>query len=42
MHSTGANFAMGDGSIRFVRDSVPAITLGQMALISDGTVVNTD
>jgi hypothetical protein len=38
----GCHFAMGDGSIRFVRESTPATTLRAMALIADGTTVNTD
>jgi len=42
MHTGGANFAMGDGSIRFVRESVPALTLQAIARISDGTIANTD
>jgi hypothetical protein len=41
-HTGGAQFAMGDGSIRFVRESVPATTLEQMANISGGVIANTD
>ncbi|MCS6864709.1 MAG: DUF1559 domain-containing protein [Gemmataceae bacterium] len=42
LHSGGAMFAMGDGSIRFVRETVPAATLELVALMSDGSVVNLD
>jgi len=42
LHTGGAQFAMGDGSIRFVRESVPALTLQSMARISDGVVANSD
>jgi prepilin-type N-terminal cleavage/methylation domain-containing protein/prepilin-type processing-associated H-X9-DG protein len=42
MHTGGCQFAMGDGSVRFVKESVPATTLLQIARISDGMVANTD
>jgi prepilin-type N-terminal cleavage/methylation domain-containing protein/prepilin-type processing-associated H-X9-DG protein len=42
LHTGGCQFAMGDGSVRFVRESVPAATLRVMALISDGGIANTD
>jgi prepilin-type N-terminal cleavage/methylation domain-containing protein len=41
-HTGGAIFAMGDGSIRFVRESVPAPTLEHMANMSAGVTANTD
>ncbi|MCI0699969.1 MAG: DUF1559 domain-containing protein [Planctomycetia bacterium] len=42
LHTGGALFAMGDGSIRFVRESVPALTLEHMANMSAGVIANTD
>jgi len=38
-HAGGANFAMGDGSIRFMSDSVPVATLQLLATRDDGQVV---
>jgi prepilin-type N-terminal cleavage/methylation domain-containing protein/prepilin-type processing-associated H-X9-DG protein len=40
-HSGGANFAMGDGSIRFVRESVPAATLKIYSTIAGGETAPT-
>lgn len=40
MHTGGAQFSMGDASVRFVRDSVPATTLKLYATIADGQVPN--
>jgi len=42
MHTGGTQFAMGDGSVRFVKDTVPALTLQIMSQISDGVSANTD
>lgn len=42
LHTGGCYFAMGDGSIRFVRDNTPAATLRQVATISEGVIANTD
>jgi len=42
LHPGGANFAMGDGSVRFVRETIPAATLRLVALMSDGSVINLD
>jgi prepilin-type N-terminal cleavage/methylation domain-containing protein len=39
-HTGGANFAVGDGSVRFVRDSVTAVTLRRFCVRADGEVVN--
>ena len=41
-HTGGAQFAMGDGSIRFVKENTSAITLQAMSRISDGVIANTD
>ena len=38
LHSGGSQFAMGDGSVRFVRETVPATDLRLVALIADGSV----
>jgi prepilin-type N-terminal cleavage/methylation domain-containing protein/prepilin-type processing-associated H-X9-DG protein len=35
-HTNGAQFAMGDGSVRFVNERIPATTLRLVALIADG------
>ena len=42
LHTGGCHFAMGDGSVRFVRESVPALTLEHMANLSGGVTANTD
>jgi prepilin-type N-terminal cleavage/methylation domain-containing protein/prepilin-type processing-associated H-X9-DG protein len=39
-HTGGANFAMGDGSVRFIRDSIPQATLLAMGTRSGGEVIN--
>ncbi len=41
-HTGGVNCAMGDGSVRFMRDSIPGITLKWLAGATDGVVFNAD
>jgi prepilin-type N-terminal cleavage/methylation domain-containing protein/prepilin-type processing-associated H-X9-DG protein len=38
-HPGGANFCLADGSVRFIRDSLPAATLQALAVRNDGTVI---
>jgi prepilin-type N-terminal cleavage/methylation domain-containing protein len=42
LHTGGCHFAMGDASVRFVRESVAATVLRQMATMTEGTIANTD
>nr|MCU0703489.1 DUF1559 domain-containing protein [Fimbriiglobus sp.] len=39
-HTGGINAGMGDGSVRFIRDSIPLATVAQLAIRDDGTVLN--
>jgi prepilin-type N-terminal cleavage/methylation domain-containing protein/prepilin-type processing-associated H-X9-DG protein len=41
-HTGGVNAAMGDGSVRFIRDSLPVSTIAQLAIRDDGTVLAND
>jgi len=41
-HSGGVNVCMGDGSVRFLRDGTPAMTLKWMAASADGQVFTAD
>ena len=41
-HSGGANFALGDGSVRFIRDSMDLVTLERACMYQDGLVVSLD
>jgi prepilin-type N-terminal cleavage/methylation domain-containing protein/prepilin-type processing-associated H-X9-DG protein len=42
LHPGGCHFAMGDGSVRFVRETVDNITLRRMATIAEGTLADTE
>ena len=39
-HPGGANFALGDGSVRFLADSTDLVTLQRMCMHADGEVVS--
>jgi prepilin-type N-terminal cleavage/methylation domain-containing protein/prepilin-type processing-associated H-X9-DG protein len=41
-HSGGANFVMGDGSVRFIRDSIPQNILSAIGTRAGGEVVSID
>jgi len=41
-HSGGANFAMGDGSVRFIRESISPVTFRAMGTRAGGEVVQND
>ena len=41
-HTGGVNCVMGDGSVRFIRDSISGVTLKWLAAASDGQVFNID
>ena len=38
-HTGGANFALGDGSVRFIRDSIDGVTYRAMASRDGGEVI---
>jgi prepilin-type N-terminal cleavage/methylation domain-containing protein/prepilin-type processing-associated H-X9-DG protein len=40
LHANGANFAFADGSVRFINQSVPLTTMGQLATMAGGEVAN--
>jgi prepilin-type processing-associated H-X9-DG protein len=39
-HSGGANVAMGDGSVKFISENIPLLTLQYLSDRADGNVVN--
>lgn len=39
-HPAGANFAMGDGSVRFFKESIDLLTLQRLCMHEDGQVTN--
>jgi len=41
-HTGGANFASGDGSVRFVSESIDTATYRALATVSSGEVVAVD
>lgn len=41
-HSGGANFALADGSVRFIRDALPLVTLQRLCARSDGETATVD
>jgi len=41
-HTGGCNAVMGDGSVRFLRSSIPGVTLKWLAAAADGQVFNLD
>ncbi len=41
-HTGGVNCCMGDGSVRFLRDGIPSLTLKWLAAANDGIVFNID
>ncbi len=42
LHTGGCQFALGDGSVRFVKDTISTTILIQAAQMSDGSVFNLD
>jgi prepilin-type N-terminal cleavage/methylation domain-containing protein/prepilin-type processing-associated H-X9-DG protein len=42
LHTGGANFCFGDGSVRFIRESISVTTLTYLGYVADGNVVTPD
>src|SRR5581483_589155 len=42
LHPGGCNFAMGDGSVRFVSEDVPVPVLGHLSTIAEGIPASPD
>ncbi len=42
LHPGGCHFAMGDGSVRFVKETIDNDTLRRMATINEGLIANTE
>jgi prepilin-type processing-associated H-X9-DG protein len=38
-HTGGAQFLLGDGSVRFISENVNAVTYQNLSLIGDGAVI---
>ncbi len=41
-HTGGGNVTFGDGSVRFIRDSIPLLTFAELSSINEGEVIRED